>query len=351
MPFDVTEQLEILHTDLKEKFAINEDVLIAESLQNFLNFVIYDSEFLINSSNNLMLNDLLTKELAMELRKDPVIMRLGENEQLNANEAGSIGEEGFAAALERIIMSEIEKLEDAARQAVINKLKEINYGSNGTKSIFIVGESMSTTKISNNLSQDIIDIIKNKMNMTTTKEGIIRTYARQGKNDIDTSSFSMLAELLPKAQSLIGLTASVKNYKGFLIKLEKLNAFKAYFAIMDYLVSDDQSKLDEQAVEEIFKQYYNNPSMLKSNPRITAHFNHFSYIYALTGIGQYTLDKDTEKMILNQYSRFLFYNNRQAKKIIIKSTRDIVNQLLEDPSVATGFYMSRSGKVKYLLEH
>ena len=276
--------------------------------------------------------------------QDTSLRELFTTQNVSANKAGDLGEEGFAKLILKILENNLSELEESAAAMIQKELNNL-----GTKqSNIVVGAQQASVELSETMvklvEKNQLKTIKDTKQTNKGLADMTRLYFRSGKSDIDTSFLQGVAEWTPQAQKLIGLTASVKNYKDFLIKLEKLNVQKAYLAVVPSL-----KNISEDTAEKLYEAYYVSKKNAL-NEIVTAHLDHISSIYALTGYGQFVFQPDS-KEIVKKYSRFLMYNNPKARIIKVKSTHQIVSDLMEDPSKTNKFSISKSGKVKYLMEH
>lgn len=315
-------KLNAIHNRLSNDFKINKDEEeVARQLELFLNYVVYGQ----NQSFPSDLNELLNKEVAEEIRKDPLIMILFNKGQTNSNQKGKIGEEAFSRMILKILQPQIQQLssdknfQDAIQQVIIGNMPA----------------TIINKKIANKFSQEIQQSLE--------KGKSIRRYteyaARAGKIDIDFSRLDVSAKLTPFAQQLLKITATVKNYSDFSIHLENVNTRKAYLAIMTELYPN----MKQKTINNFFK--YNHGEQEEQ------HLSHLMNLYALTGYGQVYIDK-MRHTLERKYAKYLMYNNSAAQKIIIRTTNSIIQNSIFNKKTNSNAFSSRlkSNKKAYSIE-
>lgn len=313
-----TNQLDLIHKELLTEFeqGMEEDIQIAQELEQFLNYAIYNTGAWAETDVQT-LSGLLTQELLENITNDQSLKNLFTTKGKNSRLRGKRGERAFAEVIMRILRQEIPQLEKSAASLASQLLSSNQH--------IIVGKQSTTIQLTDSVIQAI-----QKYEQASIKpiqdQLYYRTRYTSGKNDIDTSILEIVKGWSPQAQKLIGLTASVKNYNDFRVHLENLNAQKAYLAIVTQL-----KNITENEAQALYIKYYLSKE-IPADLTVTGHLQHLSMIYALTGFGQYAFDTISAQLILQKYSRFLMYNNASASKIIIKSTKDIVAQLIGNSS-------------------
>ena len=314
-------KLNAIHNRLSNDFKINKDEEeVARQLELFLNYVVYGQ----NQSFPSNLNELLSKEVAEEIRKDPLIMNLFKGKIINSNQKGKIGEEAFSRMILKILQPKIQQLssdkdfQDAIQQVMI-----------GNMSTTIINK-----KIANKFSQEIQQSLeKGKTIRRYTEYG-----ARAGKIDIDFSRLDISAQLTPFAQQLLKITATVKNYSDFSIHLENVNIRKAYLAIMTELYPN----MKQETINNFFK--YNHGEQEEQ------HLSHLMNLYALTGYGQVYIDK-MRHTLERKYAKYLMYNNNAAQKIIVRTTNSIIQNSIFKKTDSNAFSSRlKSNKKAYRIE-
>ena len=321
MAEDYAKKLNILHNKLVKQFTSNKkDIETAKALEGFLNYVVYDKDDAYKFQHkNQDIATVLTRELANQLRQDPII----KNKFLATVNKGQSGEEAFAYALSKII-------ENSAKEGKIQNMEE------NLKNV-IIGNAQASI-----ISSSVAKVAENQIKQELAKKtGNIRQYTqyalRSGKIDIDMHGINIGVELTGFGKTLSNITASVKNYTDFSIHLENLNRFKAVQATLAELYP----KLDQEGLFNYAKYLINQSS---SNNQLAEHILHISYIYALTGYGQTYFFKAAEAFdtkIEKKYAKFLMYNNNEDRIIKIQSTREIVRQLLNQKSAYGRTFSSR----------
>lgn len=298
----LSRKLNGLHKRLASKFKVDgEEVAIAQSLEDFLNFVVYGKGLPKNFNS---LEGLLTMELAEQLKTDPRLTALFKT----TYKKGLSGEQAFAYAIKRIVESKapsiLEKISDDLHEVVI-----------GGKTATIVSQ-----KVQNELERELI---------TKGEKANTRLYtqfdARAGKIDVDMTQVNFSAELTGYAQRLMQITASVKNYSDIVVHLENLNREKALQSIM----SETYPSMSPASLEGYAQA-------LSNNINFEEHILHLSYVYSLTGYGQVYIDK-VEESIERKFAKYLMYNNNKEQFISIKSTKEILSKLIFRSSAVQGF--------------
>jgi hypothetical protein len=299
--------VENLHNKMQRQFKIKPaDVKLAQDLEKFLNFIVYNKKININNMSN-DLEILMDAKLIDSLREDPYILKLF-NGQVPGVSKGDAGERAFALSILKI-------LQHTTSNAVQNTEEEVLKILQGEG--VIIGKQ-SATIINKKILEENEKAIKEKIG----KQQSIREYtefdARAGKIDINMGKleFVIKSDLTPLAKKLKGITASVKNYSDFAIHLEYVDTRKAYEAIMTELYK----KYTPTAINTMYNEYYAH-KILDSHEIVDAHLNHIMNIYALTGYGQIYI---TQEELERKYAKFLMYNNTEKKIIKVISTHQII---------------------------
>lgn len=333
MSEDLVKNLLAIHNKLKNEFLnqASQDVGLARKLEDFLNYAIYNNH---DAQQRLLgVSGALSLAHADELKKDTRLKGLFMGEG-TSQELGNRGEKAFAAAIVKIVNTELKE----HKLHIGDTIEKMNIGS--------VSATIIADEIAQKHSQAILSALQSEK-----KSNIRHQYsswnARQGKIDIDTSQAAgveIISKLSPEAQSLLNMTLSVKNYRDWQIKLERVNKDKAYRAILSTLPGSTRESL-----ENAYKDTY---EILKNRSRygadIEAHLTHIAQLYALTGYGQTYLKTDNlTGDLIKKYARFLAINNRKERKIIIRSTAEIVaNEILNSSGAnqIIGWTSSRNDK-------
>ena len=323
---DYSSKLIEVHNKLVAQFQDNkQDIKTAEALEKFLNYVIYpekNSTFPQNKQDS-DIAAVLTEELAIKLRKDNKLKKLftGENASDNISNLskGDMGEEAFARALYKIIKNASQKRMPTMKKSLEN---------------VIIGNAQATVLIDGFREEAEKEINKQ---LQAGKKISLSNYTqfglRKGKVDIDMQELKITADLNSFAKELLNITASVKNYSNFSIHLEDLNRKKAIQAIM----SENGEFFNNEDINNLL-------TALSEDVEMQKHINHISYLYALTGYGQtyiFKNVKNTKAKLEKQYAKFLMYNNAKAQIIKVKSTNEIIKNMLEESSAYGTAFSSR----------
>lgn len=314
----LTAHLQQAHNHLLSEFGDYEkDSALAQQLEDFLNYVVYDK---IPPSNSF--DEILTKDIADQLKQNTSLVNLFK--QGSSKTVGKKGEKAFAQAILEIV-----KLiqPDILQHTMQTNLKKA-----------IIGQMSATV-----LAQTITDEEANQLEQQLNSKKSIRKYslwaARSGKIDVDTSYVEITGEPTPLAKQLLNITASVKNYSSFKIHLENVNRKKAYLAI----VSEAYPNYNKNELEGLWQKYQ--VDHIGNDAAVEEHLQHLINLYALTGYGQAYINK-AKGAIERKYARFLMMNNRSANEIRIQSTKKIVLDELMNGSSGFGSRFSQS-KQKY----
>lgn len=333
---DLNKQLDVIHTKLKNQFKVKEDAQLAKELELFFNYVVYQQDSDFNNSAFKILKGVLKEELLQQLRMNKSLISLFKN--TDKKNMGERGEEAFATLLEEILLANINELEDVAAKEMAKKLKNPHS--------IITGDTLTTVTI----PEKMIKIVEKSQQKLIADDEYMRFALRKGKTDIDTSSLSFNGAWSEQASKLIGLTASVKNYNDFEVKLENVNRKKAYLAIVPQL-----KRVSISTASQLYENYFIKKTM-PLDEMVMSHLEHVFQIYALTGYGQSIINNAGE-IVMQNYSRFLFYNNPTAKTIIVKSTKQIIQDEILTQSAFVSFYSKQSlknknvTKIKYRFQH
>lgn len=333
---DLSKQLDNIHKKLQTQFAVKEDVQLAKELELFFNYVVYQQDSDFDNNAFEILTKVLRKDLLDKLKTNSDLIELFTDTK--KEKIGERGEEAFATLLEEILLANINDLEEIAAAEMVKKLKD-------PKSI-IKADDLATVTI----PEKMVELVEKSQQKLVSDNSHMRFALRKGKTDIDTSSLSFEGAWSEQASKLIGLTASVKNYNNFEVKLENVNRRKAYLAVIPQL-----KRISTSAASQLYENYFIKKTM-PPDENVMLHLEHIFQIYALTGYGQSAIN-DAGEIVMQNYSRFLFYNNPSAKKIIVKSTKQIIQDEILTQSAFASFYSRQSSKnknvtkIKYRFQH
>lgn len=281
------------HKSLNDAFKTSaQDAKLAQRLEKFLNYVVYNKGIIDNGSPD----SFFTKELADKIRNQPEIV------QLFGKAGGLEGEQAFATMMLAIIQQSVPSVD------IKNMVDKV-----------IIGDQMATVA-----SQAMLQNASNEIQANLAKGKSIREYtawnARQGKIDVDMSEIHIEGDFKPEVYELLKITASVKNYTDFNIHLERVNVEKAYMAIMSEAYPKKKSAKE---LQQMYQDYYEAKTKA-ADAEVSTHISHLVNAYALTGYGQAYYSKGDAAAIEKKYAKFLMVNNRAAQQIAIRSTGDII---------------------------
>lgn len=311
--------LQQAHNRLLSEFGdYSDDKDLAQQLEDFLNYVIYDK---IPPSNSF--DEILTKDIADQLKQNTSLINLFK--QGSSKTVGKKGEKAFAQAILEIV-NLIQP--DIFQHTMQTNLKKV-----------IIGQ-MSATILAQNITNEEVKQLEQQLNNKKSIRKYSSWAARSGKIDVDTSYVEIIGEASPLAKQLLNITASVKNYSSFKIHLENVDRKKAYLAI----ISEAYPNYNKNELEGLWQKYQ--IDHIGNNEVVEEHLQHLINLYALTGYGQAYINK-AKGIIERKYARFLMMNNRSAKEIKIQSTKKIVlDELMGNGVSGFGSRFSQS-KQKY----
>jgi hypothetical protein len=267
MDNNITTTLKSIHDELIAQFAANEDTLLAKELEEFLNAIIYNAKWSEGSVQGL--SGVLTNDLLKSIKESEdfnSFRKLFTESGKTTKTIGQRGEKAFSTYIYKIIESELKKIEGKLSEEIKKSF---------SPDAMQVGKKTTAIKVPLNIIGEKI-----KKGFKSYDDKYFRTYLRQGKNDLKVLDMTFEGKIKGNVTKLLGLTASIKNYKSFTVKLEQVNHEKAYLAIIPNL-----KQVDEKKARELYEGYYGSNPTLRADKEVTEHINHISKIYALTGYG------------------------------------------------------------------
>lgn len=318
--FATIKKMQESHRALQDKFKDNiEDIKLAQDLEEFFNYIVYDTENTTLSKSNMFSKN-INNELRNQLRNSTYIKKLnilhnvGGQQQLS----GQAGEE----AISFLLLQAIQNIEQN------NKVKTL-LSENIDKLVkqMVIGDWRATT-VTEGMAKEIVDnaVTQGKKQLTGLKKEYGVYALRQGKVDIDTSQIILEYDFSDEARKLLNLTASVKNYQRATVHLETVNRQKAYQGIMATLYPD----LSNFETEKIYSYYYEKQKN-KNSDYLSEHFLHIVNLYALAGLGQTYFKKfneiDYQTINFALGARFLIANISSLKKIIVVPVAEIATNI------------------------
>lgn len=221
--------------------------------------------------------------------------------------------------------------------AVLAAIEGASTGSSSSVTSFLVGNETANVNLDKTvlspIIQDMMSQYANRLGrrISETKENPYYSGPTAKSQKVDVKGFSMniYATVNPEWDTLFSLfqgrTFSLKNYASYTkqehanIQLGNTDYFKAIYGTLS------EVGYSQNAIEEIF--YHGIGSLLsgKSSNKgiVSTHFYHMRLIYELIGVGLYV---DGEKL---DGVDFLIYNDPDTKNIYVRSTADILYELLE----------------------
>ena len=322
------ESLQSIYNNLKNQISgensirLNNKKQEAQQLQEFLTKLID-----IKEQNNIFIN--------------AIRQALGKN----ANEIftagrGQAGGFQFENELQQVIENTFTA---AVSEKYISKLTNNGIGNLGAKQTDIDIEGMVKQQI-----KDSYEIVGNyiKDNLIKPKEKLEKTESVYGTVDgkIDNSglgySYNIEAGITPEAENLLKIlskaTFTTKNYAEARIKIgaKNANAYRSFMSAM--------SAANVQTPDTVFWRMVNCLNK-HNNENVKKLAYGIRFIYELTGIGQHYIDPDISSLIENNNikgAEFLIFRNNQTNDIMVKSTAQIIEDMLNDNVMA--------GKLNYL---
>ena len=317
----LAKDLDNIHKDMLNDSTRHQDVILAQKLEIFLNKV-YGYKNINFSSNPSMsdaINNLLSQETAETISKNLNIPSKPVNWKQFERDIAAI----FGELAKKIV-------EDGETKVISQNLH-----------VGTVGSYVDLGEIPERYRDRVMQAFGKQITKKGMSEGISRTYVKQQKNDVIFVEGSLQDDIQQEFEIFKNLGASIKDYKdpNSSIKLEKVNPLKAYAAILSHYSNLIQSMITNPYV--LYFKYYGKPPKIKDNPRVTDHLNHLLSIYGLTGIGA----KDAGTKQATQSTRFLIIRN--SEQIKVKSTKEMIQELLNNNSEKYLFGSSKSKSAKY----
>lgn len=309
-----------LHNELKNRYSSGQrkDQKQAMELERFFNYLVYQ-----NNASELALNSLLTQELAEYiLQKNPNIGFLLRKTSKQSNIQGIRGEKGFAALISKTIQAVSEEPTTLPRFSTL-----------------VTGDQLVTVlkDLPENIGKNITKQVSASLNeVGQMEENSSQLYGKfQQKTDIQ--SMRVLGEysLKPGYEWLLDLSATVKNYTGNTISVGNTSHMKIMRAtiVNSKTLSKQQKTLLLSQLNQMDKLNIYNRGQQFRNTDNFKHFQHIQAIYDLIGFGQGKLN---ENNIFQgaELPRYLMVNIQSAQRIVIRSTRQLVSDILKNQNVS-----------------
>ena len=295
-----------LHRSLDLKFKESKSKEQARQLEEFFNYIVYNS----NPTN---LNGILTMELADVIKKNnPEIAEQFKKIGTTSSETGQMGEKAFADLIARTIETKL----------------------NGEKiQIDSLLGGQELTKIIEGVKEEAIEDVN--ADLTASLMELYRYYSpKQQKTDI--KGVSVNIELSPEAQWLLDLSATVKNYQSNRVTLGSASNKKALQSILF-------SANDIPMAQKIqYQKMLGNTRGVRAAKADQEHLRHIRQIYELTGLGQISVDTNQ----LAKTPQYLMIN-QIGQRIVVRSTTDLIRSILDNKGKEVGFGSGRSISYKF----
>lgn len=340
-----TQILSQVHEQMKARYTdYGGDVVRAKQMQTYLQYfkqIFYHPE--LYASNDPMLSALgLEEEAIKEMR-----MRFQEVLGVSKNYTKIFQSEHKWYKQRKDFDDIVEGELNALLQTMAEKatgVKQINLGQK------IIGSQQATIDIqdiSKDTVQGLVNNVANKISKkqrTNIIEGI-QTSARSGKTDVSGYSQDLVvsANISSNFQHFInlftGANFSIKNYKGdtqYQIHLGNTNHFKAIYGSLTDLGYDAESAIHI---------YAHSKASFKKNAGVISRNNdifHLRFMYELTGSG--LIDAETRQPL--GAVDFLIYNDPASEKIYVKSTKELIADIINHKNMNvtnpwSGVYLSK----------
>lgn len=306
-----------IHNELKQRYAAGQrqDAKYALELERLFNYLVY------NHKTELGLNKILTKEIADRiLKRNPKIGALLRRTSSNASVQGARGEEGFA----RLIIGVVEEVSKNPSSIPLPKN-------------LVSGQQLVTVlkEIPTNVGKTLVTQVDKKMKQKGQQEvNNSQAYAEfQQKTDVSSLRSIGNFSMRPGYEWLLELASTIKNYTGTTISVgntSRMKIMRATITNSKSLNLSEKTALLNQLNSITRLNIYNNKNFMKSSS--FQHFQHIQAIYELIGFGQGRYEDNVFKGA--ELPRFLMVNIQNNQRIVIRSTRQLVSDILKDSGVS-----------------
>lgn len=340
-----TQALAQVHERMKTRFANQSgDVLRAKEMQTYLQYfkqIFYHPELYV--SNDPLLSSLGLEQDAIESMRTRFQQILGVSSKYTQIFRSEHKWYKNRSDFDDIVEGELNALLQVMAEKATG-IKNINLGQKivGADTAIVDLESLSSDTVN-----QLVTNIQEKISKKQTSKIIdgIQAVARSGKIDVTGYNKELIvsANIAPNFQSFInlftGVNFSVKNYKGdsqYQIYLGNTNPFKAMYGSLTDLGYDAKSAVHIYSHSKM--SYKKNAGIISRNNDIF----HLRFMYELTGSG--LIDAETRKP-LNAVD-FLIYNDPASDKIFVKSTKQMIAEILDHKNMKitnpwSGIYISK----------
>lgn len=327
---NINTSLETIHNELSKRYENwIDDHNNALQLQRFFQYLVYRDNGKELGECGQTLNIMLADKI---IESNPRIKGLFNGNFRNNYLRGKAGELGFANLIRTAV-------QEVSKQNNLPALKDMVAGTDYVTVLKNVPENIKK-EVMMNFGQKL-----NKIGQEVQQKNIYSIF--QQKTDISSlNSITASISLNPSYSWLLDLSATVKNYSNNTVTLGHTSNIKILRAVIinskelnsikKALVLKNLSKLTSLKVYTGKKNGNGNSNSVKINQQ---HFKHIQGIYELTGIGQGKIENGQFKQA--EFPLFLMVNISSSQRIVIKSTKELISNLLEGKS--KGFSIGSSG--------
>lgn len=327
-----------LHNTILNKFSNStEDEKIAEALEDLFNYLIYDKKEKINTDNifTQVLLEFFNEEsrlfLQSQLQKRfPFLGDLSSLSGKNQNETGVL----------------LENLIDIVGQMIVdpNSINDLTLFQNQT----ITGQDQRIVALPDELVKNFykntdkkIRFSKNKIYKSAVEDTMKPTVPKQLKTDVNwnnlTMSINLEGEINSKIVKILSASFTAKNYYKFPVHLGNVIPVQAYASMVQYLTNRDK-RYTPKGIIHMYKYY-----LEKDQENIfLIHLTHMIKINALVGAGD--LQVNSSGIVgMTEVPKFLIINNREKEKVIVRSTKKIIEVMMKNSNESISSKISTVG--------
>ena len=301
---------------------------------SFLTWLVFGTKSINTNSNSPM-----TEEYRQELLQDEQIKAIINKLQLYASQASSLGQ-NFNLALKSGNKSEAQRIGAIyykrgieTEEGLVNLLNQIIEKNSGTLLEQTGGKQATVVlpkwlqRVLEENNKEILNELKKQNNINpgtnrqlqyTPKSAKIDIYGSEISYDISDSSIS---SYINSAYNILA-SASVKSVENLEnIHLEQVQFEKAFSALYNWLQKNGKNRgMSLKNFKTLLTNYY---SQGIASGELVKHLNHLIGVYALTGVGQQSIDKNYN---FNAGAKYLVVVDNIGRQIIVKSTNELIQQ-------------------------
>ena len=335
---NATRGLQSVHEQMMLQYNIkNDDAIVAQKMQKYLQ---YFKKIFSNpetySANDELLDSLGLEQKAIEEMRTRFQEVLGVSNKYNQIFRSQHAWYANRKDFDDIVEGELNALLQVVAEKATGK-KNVNLGQKivGSENAFIDFEELEK-----GIVDGILDNVSKRLSNKKRSEILktIKAEGRSGKIDVKGYNRELFveAEINDNFKNFIDLFSnvnfSIKNYRGdtkYEIHLGESNPFKAMYGSLRDL------GYDQQTATHI---YSHAAASYKKNPQVASRNNdiyHLRFLYELTGAGLFTTVGDNKKEPLDKVD-YLIYNDPTSDKIYVKSTKQMILELLKNKDKKVG---------------